>query len=262
MILNAKLGERIDFGPQLAIFRVVPDKEMIPDFKPGQFTTLGLPGTHPRCEGAKPELNPPKDPSKLILRAYSIASPPFEKDFMEFIITLVSEGTLTPRLWNLKAGDPLFLGPKITGGFIMNEVPDDKNIVFIATGTGIAPYTSMIKTFLSAKMKRHLSVFHGVRTSQDLVYRSELTALAHINEFFHYFPIISRPKEDPIPWKKESGHVQKLWETKVLETAWKTKPTPENTHVFLCGSPGMIDSMIELLGKDGFKEQIHVERYW
>lgn len=270
MTFNAKLAERIDYGPALSVFRVVPDTQAIPNFKPGQFATLGLTGTHARIDRAQPEAKPPVDPAKLIVRAYSIASPPIEKEYIEFNITMVPAGTFTPRLWNLKVGDPLFLGLKITGGFVMDEVPNDKNIVLIGTGTGLAPYMSMIKTFLKPDMQRHITIFHGVRTSQDLAYRSELELTARLNNKFHYFPIISRPKEDPIPWKHAVGHVQKLWEAKVLEPAWKMTPTPENTNIFLCGSPGMIDSMIELLGKDGFVEniprkqvgQIHVERYW
>lgn len=265
---NAKISERIDMGPETALFRVVPDNGIIPDFKPGQFATLGLLGGGPRHPLAKPDPKP-LDPNKIIQRAYSIASSPLNKNYLEFYIVMVKEGIITPRLWNLKIGDPLFLGNKVSGHFVMEGLPPEAHIIFIATGTGLAPYISMLYTFLKGDQKRKFSLFHGVRTSQDLGYRSELTALENICPHFSYFPIISRPQLDPIPWKGPAGHVQKLWEEKVVSKKWGFDPLPGNTHIFLCGSPQMIDGMVELLGQSGFKEnkkdspgQIHVERYW
>lgn len=265
---NAIVSERIDFGPEACILRVVPKGWSLPPFKPGQYTTLGLPASYPRCEGAKPD---PKEfkPEQFILRAYSIASSPLVTDFMEFYLVLVREGALTPRLWGLKVGNPLWLSPRITGHFVMDGIPDDKNIVFIATGTGIAPYMSMTNTFLKAGEKRRMALFHGVRVSQDLGYRSECLSIQRVCPTFSYHPMISRPHLDPVPWKGPTGHVQSLWSSSVLEKTWGFKPAPENTHVFLCGSPQMIDESVSLLGKEGFVEQtpsqpgqIHVERYW
>lgn len=266
--LNAMLADRIDLGSELTIFRVVPNDWQIPDFKPGQFATLGLFGNAPRYPSSLPEKETPP-PDKLIRRAYSIASSPLNKDYLEFYLVLVKEGVLTPRLWNLKVGDPLFLGEKITGQFTMDAVPKDQHLVFVATGTGLAPYLSMLHTYLKADQKRKFAVFHGVRVSQDLSYRSELVALGRICPNFSYFPIISRPQLDPIPWKKPTGHVQNLWQLKLVQQNWGFSPTPSNTHFFLCGAPAMIEQMIGLLGQEGFTEnkkdipgQIHVERYW
>lgn len=264
-----KISERIDFGPESAILRVIPDKGAVPDFKPGQFAVLGLPGSTPRCEGAEAEKNPPKDPTKLIRRAYSIASSPLNKNYLEFYLVLVRYGALTPRLWTLKTGDSIWLGPKMSGTFTMDDVPEDKNVVFIGTGTGLAPYVSMLYTFFKPNQKRKFAIFHGARVSQDLAYRSELDNMQRFSPQFSYLPIISRPHLDPIPWNKITGHVQKIWEAKEVEKKWGFKPTPKDTHIFLCGSPQMIDDMITMLGKEGFKEhtkkepgQIHVERYW
>ena len=265
---NAVVSERVDYGPESCVLRVVPKGWSFDSFKPGQYTTLGLPGKAPRCEGAKPDAKPPKV-DQFCLRAYSIASSPLNRGYVEFYIVLVKEGLLTPRLWCLKVGDPIWLSPKVTGHFVMDDVPPDKNIVFVATGTGIAPYISMLTTHMNAGDKRKMALFHGVRVSQDLGYRSECFAMERLCPNFSYHPIISRPHLDPVPWSGATGHVQKLWEASAPEKTWGFKPTPDNTRLFLCGSPQMIDGMIALLGKDGFTEHkprepgtIHVERYW
>lgn len=266
--LNAIVRDRIDYGPELSNFRIVPDDWELPDFKPGQFATLGLLGGTPRCPGSEPDKKAwPLD--KLIRRAYSIASSPLIKEYLEFNIVLVKEGVLTPRLWNLKVGDRIFLGQKITGQFTMESVPEGAHVVYIATGTGIAPYISMLNTFLRVGQTRKVAVFHGVRASQDLCYRSELTTMEKIAPNFSYHPIISRPETDPIPWSGPTGHVQNLWEGDALRRAWGFSPDPSHTHLFLCGAPGMINDMMERLGTLGYKEnkpkepgQIHVEKYW
>ena len=266
--LNAVLADRIDLGPQLAVVRVVPDKWEFPVFKAGQFAVLGLPGSTPRCAGSKPDLKP-LPPEKFIQRAYSIASTPLTKEYIEFYITLVAEGALTPRLWSLKMGDKIWLSPKISGQFVMDDIPENQNIVFISTGTGLAPFVAMLQTFLHTSKKRKFALFHGVRQSQDLSYRSELLTMQRISPQFHYFPIISRKKDDPVPWNGHEGRVNLLWEEKVVEKAWGFKATPANTHIFLCGNPVMIEEMIVKLGTEGFTEHkpatpgtIHVERYW
>lgn len=265
---NAKISERIDYGPEVSIFRVIPMGWEFPTYKPGQFAILGLPGSTPRHALGLPDKKP-VDPNKYVQRAYSIASSPQNREYIDFYITMVKDGVFTPRLWTLKVGSEIYLSPKISGHFHMNEIPEDKNIVLVATGTGIAPFNSMLQTFLYKNNKRRFALFHGVRVSQDLGYRSECILMERSCSHFNYFPMISRPHEDPIPWKGKVGHVQKLWSDRVLESAWGFKPTPENTHVFLCGSPGMIDTIIPLMGQDGFKEHkntepgtIHVERYW
>lgn len=250
---NAVVIQRSDLSEELFTLRVAPINEKLSPFQPGQFAVLGLPGPAP---------------DKFIQRAYSIASSPLIKDYFEFYITLVKNGELTPLLVRLKPGDRLFLSPKISGNFTMEGTPESANVVLIATGTGVAPFMSMLQTCLRPGQRR-LALFHGVRESIDLGYRSEMTTMEAICKNFSYHPILSRPQSEKIPWKGMTGHVQALWEAKVLEKKWGFKPTPENTHIFLCGSPAMIESMIELMEKEGFQEhkktspgQIHVERYW
>jgi ferredoxin--NADP+ reductase len=266
--LNAIVALRNEISPWLMILRVVPDGWVLPDFRAGQFAVIGLLGSAPRCAMASPE-DEPSDPGRLIRRAYSIASSSLTRQYMEFYVALVTSGALTPRLFSLEIGDRIWLGAKITGLFTFDQVSPDKSVVMMATGTGLAPYMSMLSTHLMCGGPHRVAVLHGARHSWDLGYRSELMTLQHLCSNFTYMPIISRPMDEPTPWVDATGYVLDLWTNGALERAWGFHPTPEDTHVFLCGSPVMIDSAVALLGREGFKEQtkkaageIHVERYW
>jgi ferredoxin/flavodoxin---NADP+ reductase len=265
--LNAIVVQETELTPRLRIMRIVADGWPLPDFTPGQFAVLGMPGSAPRCSQAEPEVSPP-DPHTLIRRAYSIASSSLAREYMDFYIGLVTSGMLTPRLFNLKIGDPLWLSPKVSGMFTLDDVPEDKNVILIATGTGLAPYMSMLSTHLQCGHPRRFAVLHGAYHSWDLGYRSELLTLQHLCNNLTYVATIDRPDQEPVPWTGHVGWVQDLWTKCVITTAWGFRPTPDNTHVFLCGNPTMIDDMIKLLNREGFCEhsrkepgEIHVERY-
>ena len=158
--LNAVVALRTEISPWLIILRVVPDGWELPAFSPGQFAVLGLPGAAPRCAMSEPE-EPASDPSKLIRRAYSVASSSATSEYMEFYVALVTSGALTPRLFALNIGDRVWLGTKITGMFTFDQVPEDQNVVMIATGTGLAPYMSMLTTHLTCGAPRRFAVLHG-----------------------------------------------------------------------------------------------------
>ena len=265
--LNAVVTLSNEVSPWLRILQVSPDGWELPDFVPGQYTTLGLYGSTPRCAIAEAESSPP-DATKLIRRAYSIVSSPLVRDFMQFYISLVPDGVFTPRLFSLKIGDRVWLSQRIIGLFTFDRVPADANVILIANGSGLAPFVSMLSTHLELSTQRRVVLVHGVRHSWDLGYRSTLMAMQHLRPHFTYLPVISRPALEPIPWKGATGHVQDVWVNGVLEQACGFRPKPD-THVFLCGSPNMIESMSEVLARDGFVEQtpnkpgqIHVERYW
>jgi ferredoxin--NADP+ reductase len=266
--LNAVVALRTEISPWLIILRVAPIGWKLPTFEPGQFAVLGLPGSTPRYNLSEAEETPP-EPQKMIRRAYSIASSSLTDEYMEFYVALVSSGALTPRLFALNIGDRVWLSPKVTGMFTFDQVPEDKNVVMIATGTGLAPYMSMLTTHLACGGPRRFAVLHGARHSWDLGYRSELTTLQHLCRNLVYRPIISRPADEPAPWTGATGYVQNLWKGGGIAEAWGVEPTPEHTHVFLCGSPAMIDDMVALLSDEGYREhtrkepgQVHVERYW
>ena len=268
--LNAIVTLRNEVSPWLMILQVVPDGWELPEYVPGHFTALGLPGSASRCGLAEPEKDP-ADPEKLIKRVYCIASSPANREFLEFYIALVPGGALSPRLFNLKIGDRIWLSPKINGKFTYDDakVPDGANLVLMATGSGLAPFISMLSTYLSSQPKRKVAIIHGARHSWDLGYRSILMTMQHLRPNVTYIPVISQPDKEPVPWKGAAGYVQDVWKSGALKTAWGLQPNPDNTHIFMCGSPQMSEEMIGILTQEGFKEdtknepgQVHVEKYW
>ena len=126
---------------------MVPDRWELPDFEPGQFAVLGLSGTATRHEVSNPE-EERANPGKLIKRAYSIASSSVANEYVEFYIVMVRSGALTPRLFALSVGDRLWLSPKVSGLFTLADVPPDQQVLLISTGTGLAPYMSMLRSHL------------------------------------------------------------------------------------------------------------------
>ncbi len=240
---NATLLSRSDISEGLFIIRVKPDFP-IPDFIPGQYVALGL----------------LTEENKLIKRAYSIASSPDQKDRLEFYIARVDGGALTPRLDKLQSGDRLYVSPKITGTFTLQGVPAGSHVVFISTGTGIAPYISMLRTANVWQHNWKFILIHGVRYEQDLAYKDELEKLAKESDLFHYYCTVSRASE---AWQGERGYVGKFLKDGVVQV------TPESNHLFLCGNPAMIDELSVFLTQRGFKEHkkrspgnLHLEKYW
>jgi ferredoxin--NADP+ reductase len=265
---NARVTGRTEVAPGLITLRVAPEGWDLPAFSPGQFAVLGLSPVAPRCDFAEPEEAPPA-PDRLLRRAYSIASSSRAREYLEFYVALVRSGAFTPRLFALAPGDRLWLSPRITGMFTLRDVPETSDLVLVATGTGLAPYMSMLRSGLAGRPGRRFAVLHGARHSWDLGYRSELMAIERAWPRFSYFPVVSRPEEEAPPWTAHRGYVQDLWASGALGRAWGRTPAPEDTHVFLCGNPSMVDSMADILRSSGWREhsrkapgEIHVERYW
>lgn len=265
--LNAIVALKDELTPRLMIMRVVPAGWELPHFTAGQYVVVGLPPDAKRCSLSVPEPKPPS-PDHLIRRAYSIASSSLTGEYMDFYIRLVSNGVLTPRLFALELGDKLWLSDHPVGMFTLADVDQDRDIVLIATGTGLAPYMSMLSTHLDCGGKRRVAVLHGARHSWDLGYRSELEALQHLCSNLTYIPIIDQPEDEPVPWRGRTGWVQELWTAGAIEEAWGELPSPGTTDVFLCGIRGMLDTMVPILEADGFVEQtrrqpgqIHIERF-
>jgi len=265
-LYNATVVGREEINPQLVILRVRPDAEMF-EFKPGQFGVLGMLGSAPRVAEAAPE-EPPSEPDKLIRRAYSIASTSLERRYAEFYLTLIASGQLTPRLFALAHGGRVFLGPKASGIFTLDRVPPAKAVVLIATGTGLAPYVSMLRTMLVGEDQRQFVVLHGARHSWDLGYRGELESLARLRPNFTYIPSITRPDQDP-HFHGYVGRIQTLMQQGVIEQESGVVLDPQHTEVFLCGNPEMVKTAIAALEGRGFATKngsapatIHVEEYW
>lgn len=264
--MNATITKRQEINHGLLVVRVRPD-DALSEFKPGQYTVLGLPGSAPRSPHADPE-DPPADPEKLIKRAYSIASSSLNGEYLEFYVALVRTGALTPRLFAAQEGDRVWLGPKIVGMFTLDDVPKGNNLVLVATGTGLAPYLSMLRSAYEFDADRKTVVCHAARVSWDLGYRSDLEGLAARYPNFHYLPIIDEKDRDP-NWQGEVGFVNRFVAEGTINDLLGGEFDPSKTSVFLCGNPLMIDGMMELLTEKGFTKHkrrdpgsIFVEEYW
>ena len=303
---NATVVQRIELAPGLIILGIAPDT-LHPEFKAGQYVVLGLKASAPRIDEADtdelayrpadgevpatgeaaasasgeapgeaiPESAAQKaittarpDPNKLIRRAYSIASSSESHEYLEFCVTVVMSGDLTPRLFNLRIKDRLYVSQKAVGMFTLEKAPRDHHVILVATGTGLAPYVSMLRSDLECGGKRRITVLHGARCSWDLGYRTELASLARHCPNFTYIPVITRPKEDP-SWRGRTGYLQDVLFSGVIEEATDLQVVPDNFHVYLCGNPGMIETVIELLSARGFVRDrghdigtIHTEEYW
>lgn len=251
--LNAIVTKRIEITTGLIILQLSPDGWELPEFKPGQFTVVGLPGSAARIEGADPEENEP-DPDKLIRRAYSITSHSESRNYLEFYITLVYSGALTPRLFALKEGDRVMMGKKATGMFTLDKIPEDQGILMLATGTGLAPYMSMTRSELKKYPNRKFTIVHGARNSRDLGYHSELCTLMDFCPNFTYIPIISRPELEHTKWTGQAGNINDIWNDGTISKMAGYDIACDNTHALLCGNPLMIDSMVEALQKVGFSK--------
>ena len=265
---NATIRDWEDLTDELAIFRLYPDEGEVPEFEPGQFATLGLPRSHPPIHD--PEKFPPGDRrwQKLVRRAYSIASSPRRRDSLEFYVVIVEEGRLTPKVWNLKEGGRIWLDPRIKGDFTLDGVPDGKDLVMVSTGTGLAPYISMLKTFRGTGRWRRLVMIHGVRYAEDLAYREQMEQIAAEDPSVIYIPTCSREPEGS-EWAGTRGRCNLLLEEECYEEHVGAKLTPEDCHVFLCGNPDMINQGEKTLNARGFITQtkkkpgnLHFERYW
>jgi ferredoxin--NADP+ reductase len=148
----------------------------------------------------------------------------------------------------------------VTGTFTLDGVPPGKNLVLVSTGTGLAPFMSMVRTSSTWGSNRRVTVIHGVRYPEDFAYSDELRTLESSTQGLEYLPIASRAAET---WSGRKGRVHRLFDDGTV------KLNPEMDHVFLCGNPAMIEELEVSLATQGFQVHskkspgnLHVEKYW
>lgn len=224
---KAQIVERRDLTPRLMIIKILPEIEF--SFLPGQYCTIVLDKL-------------PKAP-----RPYSIASSPREK-FLELFIELVPQGVFTPRLWQIKVNDTIRIFPQAKGKFLFR--PEYPIQVMIATVTGIVPYMSMIRDYVRRGQQDHrFFVFQGASYQDEFGYLEELTELMRTFPNLVYVPAVSRPDEPKnLTWQGRKGRVNLIVEELLAEFNIE----PQNTLVYLCGNPGMIDDLETKLTSRGY----------
>lgn len=313
---NAVVEESRRVHEDLLILRVRPDAAK-PAFVAGQYTLLGLGAWEQRIDGVvsaarSSEVAKSGGPAKpggkdlgrsLIRRAYSICCPMLgadrqlitvdQIDYLEFFITLVRKPTddppvLTPRLYALKPGDRLFLGPHPHGRYTLEGLEPDKNAIFIATGTGEAPHNAMIADMLARGHRGGIFSVVSVRERRDLAYLDVHRTLEQMYANYRYMPLTTREPEnlDPAhPRFVGKQHVQDFFGTHRFHELAGRPIDPSNTHIYLCGNPLMIGlphkgrdgelmypepaGMVEVLEHQGYTldeprrpGNIHFEKYW
>jgi ferredoxin--NADP+ reductase len=280
---------------ELAILRVRPDFP-IPPYEAGQYTTLGLGFWEPRVEGCQPEDIEAGHETKLAKRAYSISHPIWGDDgellprgregFLELYVALVRTAerrapALTPRLFQLTAGDRLYVGEKIAGHYTLQAVQPNQNVVWMATGTGEAPHNTMLAELLQRGHAGHMASVVCVRYAHDLAYRDTHLRVAARYPNYRYITLTTREERN----RGRKQYIQDLIQSGQLEAELGYALEPASAHVFLCGNPKMIGvpqkdktgqfsyptplGVVEILERRGFKVDrprapgnIHFEEYW
>jgi ferredoxin-NADP reductase len=236
---NGRLSRWEEIADGLVVCGVEALEEPFP-FAPGQYATLGLMG---------PE-------GKLVQRPMSISSPATDLSEYEFFIRLVEGGGFTPLLWQLTLGDPINIkGPK--GKFLLQD--DGNTCLWVATGTGLAPFMSMLDTLRANGQQRDVVLLHGVSYDHDLAWRGELQHLVDDGTFpLRYVATVSRPQLCP-EWTGLTGRVEAIIEAQMDRHGLM----PGNATLYLCGNPEMVSAVEEMATARGFPaEQIRKELYW
>jgi ferredoxin-NADP reductase len=236
---NAVITAREDLSHSVARFRIRPD-DPPPHVEPGQYLALGL-----LVDG------------RIVQRPYSTATRAGAHEELEFLVRLVPGGTFTPLLWNLAVGDRLHIGrPK---GLFSRPPGDVRTHVFIATGTGLAPFVAMIETMLREPAPPEALMIHGVAHVEELAYRERFERW-QADGLVTYVPSISRP-DDPsnAGWTGRTGRIHAI-----LDDVWAARDlAPNDTVAYLCGNPEMIVAGERILAARGLPDDaIRSEHYW
>jgi ferredoxin--NADP+ reductase len=207
-------------------------------FENGQFVMIGL-----QAEG------------KPLLRAYSIASPNYE-EHLEFFSIKVPNGPLTSRLQHLQVGEDLLVSRKPTGTLVLHDLKPGKHLYLLSTGTGLAPFMSLIQDPEAYEQYEKIVLIHGVRYVNELAYEKFITEELPQNEFFGeevrnkliYYPTVTRE-----PYRNQ-GRLTDLIESGKLFTDIGLPPLdPAVDRAMICGSPQMLKDTSDLLDRRGFQ---------
>jgi ferredoxin/flavodoxin---NADP+ reductase len=262
-LYNATVIGKILLTPDLMILRIKTD-EPRNEFIAGQYTTIGLMSNEQRSANSVVTIESLKE-NELIKRPYSIASAKHEVSEFEFYISQVKSGHLTPRLFNLTQGRRMWIDDHILGIFALNQVPEGSNIVMIATGTGLAPYISFLRSHIQEHSQNKLAIIHGAAYPWDLGYYSELKFIEQNFKNFYYYPTLLKADST---WTGLTGYIEKHLEAEVLQNDAGIEINPDKTHFFMCGNPKMVESVTKYLSKYNYTKHcqekcgsLHVEEY-
>jgi ferredoxin--NADP+ reductase len=209
-------------------------------FSNGHFTMIGL-----RGENGKP-----------LLRAYSIASANYEES-LEFLSIKVQDGPLTSKLQHIQVGDTIIVGRKPTGTLLIDYLLPGKRLYLLSSGTGLAPFLSVIRDPDTYEKFDEVVLVHGVREVAELAYHDYITKTLPEHEFLgdmiskqlRYYPTVTREAFH------QTGRITDLIESGQLFADLGVPPlNPEQDRIMICGSPGLLKDLKTMLETRGFNE--------
>lgn len=211
-------------------------------FKNGHFTMIGL-----------------QQENRPLMRAYSIASANYEEE-LEFFSIKVPDGPLTSQLQNIQAGDEILVSSKPTGTLILDNLLPGKNLYLISTGTGLAPFMSIIKDPEVYEQYDKVILTHGCRYVDELAYQQTISEHLPENEYFGefirekliYYPTVTRES-----FKNQGRITELLANGKLASDINLPAINPEHDRFMICGSPSMLKDTCAILDNQGFKEARH-----
>lgn len=249
MWTTGQVVERIDWNDKLFTLKI---KSALSPFIAGQFIKLSQ-----------------IIDDRRVARAYSLVNGP-DAQYLEVLAVTVEGGQLSPRLHLLEAGDEIEVTTTAAGFMTLDELPKEEQVQsdlwFLATGTAVGPFISIMETQEPWQRFKKVILVYGVREKKDLAYLEKLQGL--VSRYADKFTLIlSVTREavngaltERIPVALEDGHIEKMAETTL---------SPEHSQVMLCGNPGMISEAVEVLKAKGLTKnlrrvpgQITMEKYW
>jgi len=191
---------------------------------------------------------------KPLVRAYSIASANHD-EFLEFFSIKVAHGPLTSRLQHLKVGDEVLVSRKPTGTLTIHDLLPGKHLYLLGTGTGLAPFLSIIKDPETYQRFEKVVLVHGVRQVDELAYREVITEELPTNEYFGenvrekliYYPTVTRE-----PFRNNGRLTELLASGKLTDDIGLPRLNPETDRAMICGNQAMLDDSCKLLDSLGF----------
>ena len=200
-----------------------------------------------------------------IARPYSFVNPPGDQP-LEFFYVVVPGGPLSPRLARLEPGEAIFVAPNPAGFLVLSEVPEAENLWLIASGTGVGPFLSILRSAAPWRRYARIVLVQAVRQSAELAYRDVIESLMlEHGERFAHVPFVSRDNVEGAL----AGRIPAAIGDGRLEAAAGCELSAERSHAMLCGNPDMVKDVTAALGERGMKKHrrrtpghITVEAYW
>ena len=228
--LTAKIIEKIQWNERLFSLRFQSDFK---DFNAGQFVRVAL------------DIN-----GERVARPYSLLNIPGD-DILEIYFNIVPEGPLTPRLAQLEVGDEIYVSDRANGFLTVDEVPECKHLWLLATGTGVGPFLSILKTPKLWQRFEKVVLAYSVRDLSELSYQDQISEIEnqHAGQFC-FVPFLTREKitgvmNQRIPSSVEDGLFEKVAGIEINEN---------DSHIMMCGNSAMISSVMECLEKRGLRK--------